>query len=66
MQHVVAHFGQMFDNFRDAIIPLKVEKVDVLGIPRDFDHHDQKPYGFLWLPSMMIDNPMNSYVFGVA
>ena len=28
-----------------------------------FHHHCQKPYEFLWLLSMMIEDPMNSYGF---
>ena len=37
-----------------------------LGIPKDFDHDDQKQQEFLRILNVMMKNNTNSYVFSVA
>ena len=36
---------------------------NIIWIHRDSRHHAQKPYEFLWLLSMIIEKPLNSYGF---
>ena len=42
---------------------LEGKTVEVLGIPRDFDHDDKKQYEFLGILIMMAKNDRNSYHF---